>query len=41
MTAELESLKARLAASEGRPGYEGRVQEIRARIAELEAEEDA
>ena len=36
---EMESLKAKLAASEGRPGYEQRVEAIKARIAELETEE--
>jgi len=34
---ELESLKAKLAARKGRPGYEGNVREIEKRIAELEA----
>ncbi len=38
---ELETLKAKLVASEGRPGYEQRVEAIKARIAEIEAEEGA
>lgn len=35
---ELESLKARLAARDGQPGYALAVRRIRERIAELEAQ---
>lgn len=34
---ELETLKARLAAAKGRPGYGATVEAIKSRIAELEA----
>ena len=38
---ELERLRAKLRAREGRPGFEKNCEEIRARIAELEAQENA
>lgn len=37
MASELEALKAKLAARKGKPGYAQNVEEIEARIAELEA----
>lgn len=33
---ELEQLKAKLAAREGKPGFEANVEELKRRIAELE-----
>lgn len=38
---ELETLRAKLAASEALEGYAKRIKKIKARIAELEAEEPA
>jgi hypothetical protein len=41
MSEELDRLNAKLAASEGRPGYEGRVEAIKAEIAGVDAEAEA
>ena len=38
---ELDRLRGKLRAREGRPGFEANVAEIKARIAELEAQEAA
>ncbi len=38
---ELEALRAKLRAREGKPGFEANVAAIKARIAELEAQEAA
>lgn len=35
---ELDRLKAKLAAREGKPGFQSNVEELKRRIAELEAE---
>ncbi len=38
---ELESLRAKLRAREGKPGYEANIREIKERIAALEAMEES